>query len=41
MNATDTNKATAATLENINELFHEATRSYEKALKAGIQRQEE
>jgi murein L,D-transpeptidase YcbB/YkuD len=41
MSATDTKKATAATSENINEVFHEATRSYEKALKAGIQLQEE
>jgi ribosomal 50S subunit-associated protein YjgA (DUF615 family) len=41
MSATDTKKATAATSENIDEVFHEATRSYEKALKAGIQLQEE
>src|SRR6201984_889223 len=41
MSATDTKKATAATSKNINEFFHEATRSYEKALKAGIQLQEE
>jgi ribosomal 50S subunit-associated protein YjgA (DUF615 family) len=41
MSATDTKKPTAATSENINEVFHEATRSYEKALKAGIQLQEE
>jgi ribosomal 50S subunit-associated protein YjgA (DUF615 family) len=41
MSATDTKKATAATSENIDEVFHEATRNYEKALKAGIQLQEE
>jgi len=38
MSATDTKKATS---ENINEFFQEAMRSYEKALKAGIQLQEE
>jgi hypothetical protein len=41
MSATATKKATAATSETINELFHEAMRSYEKALKSGIQLQEE
>jgi len=41
MSATDTKKATAATSETIAELFHEAMRSYEKALKSGIQLQEE
>jgi len=41
MSATDTKKATAATSQTINEVFHEAMRSYEKALKAGIQLQEE
>ena len=44
MSAKDTEKATAATAatpETINELFHEAMRSYEKALKSGIQLQEE
>src|SRR5208283_1595256 len=34
-------KATAATSATIDELFHEAMRGYEKALKAGIQLQEE
>jgi len=33
--------ATAATAETIDEVFHEAMRSYEKALKSGIQLQEE
>ena len=41
MSATDTKKATAATSEIINEVFHDAMRSYEKALKSGIQLQEE
>ena len=41
MSATDTNKATAATSENTNEVFQEAMHCYEKALKAGIQLQEE
>ena len=41
MSATETKKATAATSETIAELFHEAMRSYEKALKSGIQLQEE
>jgi hypothetical protein len=41
MSATAAKKATAATSETINELFHEAMRSYEKALKSGIQLQEE
>ena len=41
MNATETKKATAATSEPFNEVFHEAIRSYEKALKSGIQLQEE
>jgi len=41
MSATKTKKATAATSESIAELFHEAIRSYEKALTAGIQLQEE
>jgi hypothetical protein len=41
MSATETKKATAATSETINECFHEAMRSYEKALKSGIQMQEE
>ena len=41
MSATETKEATAATSETIAELFHEAMRSYEKALKSGIQMQEE
>src|SRR5271166_2744265 len=41
MSATDTKKATAAASQAINEVFHEAMRSYEKALKSGIQLQEE
>src|SRR6202795_4783281 len=41
MSTTDTKKATAATAETIDEVFHEAMRSYEKALKSGIQLQEE
>ena len=41
MSTTDTKKATAATPETIDEVFHEAMRSYEKALKSGIQLQEE
>jgi hypothetical protein len=38
---TETKKATAATSETIAEPFHEAMRSYEKALKSGVQLQEE
>ena len=41
MSATATKKASAATSETIAEVFHEAMRSYEKALKSGIQLQEE
>ena len=41
MSATATKKASAATSETIEEVFHEAMRSYEKALKSGIQLQEE
>ena len=41
MSAKETKKATAATPETVAELFHEAMRSYEKALTAGIQVQEE
>jgi hypothetical protein len=41
MGATATKEASAATLETIDEIFHEAMRSYEKALKSGIQLQEE
>ena len=37
MSATETKKATAAT----DEVFHDAMRNYEKALKSGIQLQEE
>ena len=33
---TETKKATAATSETIAELFHEAVRSYEKALKSAF-----
>jgi len=40
-NMSATEKATAATSQTINEFFHEAMRSYEKALKTGIQLQEE
>jgi hypothetical protein len=38
---TETKKATAATAQTTDELFHEAMRNYEKALKSGIQLQEE
>ena len=44
MSAEATKKATAATseaIETIDEVFHEAMRSYEKALKSSIQLQEE
>jgi hypothetical protein len=41
MSAADTKKESAAASETIDELFHEAMRSYEKALKSGIQVQEE
>ena len=41
MSTTDTKKTTAATSNTVNELFNEAMRSYEKALKSGIQLQEE
>ena len=41
MSATETKKETVATSETIAELFHEAMRSYEKALKSDIQLQEE
>ena len=41
MSATDAKKGTTATLETIDELFRKAMRSYEKALKSGIQLQEE
>ena len=41
MSAESTKKTTAATPETMEEVFHEAMRSYEKALKSGIQLQEE
>src|SRR6202158_6093605 len=41
MSTTDTKKATAATGATIDEVFHEAMGSYEKALKSSIQLQEE
>ena len=41
MSATDSKKESGARSESIDELFHEAMRSYEKALKSGIQLQEE
>src|SRR5208337_1560761 len=41
MSAEATKKATPATSETIDEVFHEAMHSYEKALKSGIQLQEE
>ncbi len=41
MSTEATKKATAATAQTTDEVFHEAMRSYEKALKAGIQLQEE
>jgi hypothetical protein len=41
MSVRETKKARAAKPENVAELFHEAMRSYEKALTAGIQVQEE
>ncbi|HYY29658.1 MAG TPA: hypothetical protein VE860_17070 [Chthoniobacterales bacterium] len=41
MSAEATKTGTAATSGTIDEVFHEAMRSYEKALKSGIQLQEE
>ena len=41
MSAEATKKSTAATAETIDEVYHEAMCSYEKALKSGIQVQEE
>src|SRR5271157_6644006 len=41
MSATESKKATAAASETVEEVFHEAMRNYEKALKSGIQLQEE
>jgi flagellar hook-basal body complex protein FliE len=41
MSGTDAKKAAGATSQTFNEVFHEAMRSYEKALKSGIQLQEE
>ena len=41
MSAEATKKSTAATAETVDEVYHEAMRSYEKALMSGIQVQEE
>ena len=41
MSATEAKKATGIAVEPVTELFREALRSYEKALKSGIQLQEE
>jgi ribosomal 50S subunit-associated protein YjgA (DUF615 family) len=41
MSATDTKKAAAETSETVNDVFHEAMRTYQTALKAGLQLQEE
>ena len=41
MDAEATKKATAATSETMDEVFHDAMRNYEKALKSGNQLQEE
>jgi flagellar hook-basal body complex protein FliE len=41
MSATESKKAAGAASESFDQLFHEALRSYEKALKSGIQLQEE
>ncbi len=41
MSAADSKKESGARSDSIDELFHEAMRSYEKALKSGIQLQEE
>src|SRR5271165_5993409 len=41
MSATETKNATTAASETVDEVFHEAMRSYEKALKSGIQLQAE
>jgi ribosomal 50S subunit-associated protein YjgA (DUF615 family) len=41
MSDTATKKGSAARSETIDEIFHEAMRNYEKALKSGIQLQEE
>jgi ribosomal 50S subunit-associated protein YjgA (DUF615 family) len=41
MSATETKKATGATPKAFDDVFQEAMRSYEKALKSGIQLQEE
>jgi len=41
MSATETKNATVRASETVDEVFHEAMRSYEKALKSGIQLQEE
>ena len=37
MSAAKTKRATAATSQTINEFFHETIRTYEQALKSGIQ----
>ena len=41
MSTTETKKAAGAAAETFDALFHEALRNYEKALKSGIQLQEE
>ena len=41
MSNTDTKEKSAAKSETIDEMFHQAMRSYEEALKSGIQLQEE
>src|SRR5215475_13373451 len=41
MSTTQTKKAAGEASETFDELFHEALRNYEKALKSGIQLQEE
>ena len=41
MSAADSKKESAPRSDSIDELFHEAMRNYEKALKSGIQLQEE
>ena len=41
MSAADSKKESASRSDSIDELFHEAMRNYEKALKSGIQLQEE
>jgi hypothetical protein len=41
MSTTEAKEATAATSESFNEIFDEAMRSYETALRSGTQLQEE